>query len=72
MQGADTALWLAISAAARDFPSGSFYQDRVPVEKHLPLAWTRTSETETEQFMAKLKNLAETISGSSTEDSTEN
>ncbi|KAG7272933.1 hypothetical protein CRUP_002513 [Coryphaenoides rupestris] len=45
-QGADTAVWLAVSDAAATMPSGHFYQDRKMVSAHLPLAWTRSSQLE--------------------------
>ena len=56
-QGADTILWLSVSPTVTKFPSGSFFQDRIPVEKHLPLAWTRTTEAEDIQFMKKLSQI---------------
>ncbi|KAL7642665.1 UNVERIFIED_CONTAM: hypothetical protein RMT77_007230 [Armadillidium vulgare] len=56
-QGADTIIWLAISQAALKHSSGLFFQDRVPVATHLPLAWTRTSTTEEQQFMTILDRL---------------
>lgn len=57
-QGADTATWLAISAAALKHPSGLFFEDRRPASTHLPLAWTKTSEEEDSVFMKKLDELA--------------
>ena len=57
-QGADTIVWLAASATARKAPSGGFYQDRTPVSKHLPLAWTKSSEKERKAFIEKLETLA--------------
>jgi dehydrogenase/reductase SDR family protein 12 len=47
-------VWLAISPNVTKFPSGSFFQDRVPVSTHLPLAWTKTAETEDVEFMQRL------------------
>ncbi|KAL3847418.1 hypothetical protein ACJMK2_018329 [Sinanodonta woodiana] len=57
-EGADTIIWLAASAAAYQQPSGLFFQDRVPVPKHLPLAWTKSSQEEEEAFMIKLDEIA--------------
>ncbi|XP_056466705.1 DHRS-12_like_SDR_c-like domain-containing protein [Gadus chalcogrammus] len=57
-QGADTAVWLAVSDAAATMPSGHFYQDRKMVSAHLPLAWTRSSSLEEQKFMSSLEDLA--------------
>ncbi|XP_056600370.1 dehydrogenase/reductase SDR family member 12 isoform X1 [Triplophysa dalaica] len=57
-QGADTAIWLAVSHAATVFPSGLFFQDRNPVSAHLPLAWTHSSQHDVKVFMRRLENLA--------------
>lgn len=53
-EGADTALWLAVSDAALKQPSGEFFQDRQVVPKHLPLAWTRASKEDEDKLMAAL------------------
>lgn len=53
-QGADTALWLAVSPVAGHQASGEFFQDRRVVPKHLPLARTRASSPERDKFMATL------------------
>lgn len=53
-QGADTAVWLAISEAAIKQPSGLFFQDRKAVSTHLPLAWTRSSKEEEKELMNQL------------------
>ena len=58
-QGADTILWLCISQEAVKIPSGSFFQDREPVSKHLPLAWTKSPSADEEALMTKLQELAE-------------
>ncbi|XP_067014232.2 dehydrogenase/reductase SDR family member 12 isoform X2 [Anabrus simplex] len=58
-QGADTAVWLAISSAAVEHPSGLFFQDRIPVPTHLPLAWTKASKEEEQKFIARLEELRE-------------
>ena len=57
-EGADTALWLAISRAATRRPNGEFFQDRKPVPVHLPLAWTKTSAQEEESFIKALEELS--------------
>ncbi|KAJ3590548.1 hypothetical protein NHX12_008498 [Muraenolepis orangiensis] len=59
-QGADTSVWLAVSEAAATMPSGHFYQDRKMVSAHLPLAWTRSSPLEEQEFMSSLEDLAKT------------
>jgi dehydrogenase/reductase SDR family protein 12 len=58
-QGADTVVWLCVSKEAIKIPSGSFFQDREAVSKHLPLAWTKSSTGDEDTLMAKLKELAE-------------
>ncbi|ELT98831.1 hypothetical protein CAPTEDRAFT_161927 [Capitella teleta] len=58
-QGADTIVWLCISEAALQRASGLFFQDRQPVNTHLPLAWTRSSASEEESFMQELNSLTE-------------
>lgn len=55
-QGADTAVWLAISDAALKQPSGLFFQDRQPVATHLPLAWTHSTKEEDLLLMSQLDN----------------
>jgi len=49
-QGADTLVWLAVTGNAKAKESGSFYQDRVSVAKHLPLACSH-SKAEEEAFL---------------------
>lgn len=53
-QGADTILWLAITAnpEAGIKNSGQFFQDRKAVAKHLPLAWSQ-SKPEDDAFLMK-------------------
>jgi dehydrogenase/reductase SDR family protein 12 len=58
-QGADTVVWLCISKEAIKTTSGSFFQDRQAVSKHLPLAWTKSSAGDEETLMTKLRELAE-------------
>ena len=62
-QGADTIVWLAVSPAALQFESGQFWQDRVPVSAHLPLAWTRAGQAERDRLMASLEEFKEKFSG---------
>ncbi|KAF7709781.1 dehydrogenase/reductase SDR family member 12 [Silurus meridionalis] len=56
-QGADTVVWLALADAAVKHPSGLFFQDRTPVATHLPLAFTRSSSSEENEFMNMLERL---------------
>ncbi|XP_061073414.1 DHRS-12_like_SDR_c-like domain-containing protein [Conger conger] len=60
-QGADTAVWLALSPAARATPSGRFYQDRRMVSAHLPLAWTHSPGEREQKFMVLLEEMAQTF-----------
>merc|ERR1719481_327314 len=56
-QGADTIVWLAISNDAKAIDpnkSGEFYQDRVCVSKHLPLAWSHSSEADEKKLIRQL------------------
>ncbi|XP_071085229.1 dehydrogenase/reductase SDR family member 12-like [Haliotis cracherodii] len=53
-EGADTLIWLALAPAAIKQTSGEFFQDRVIVAKHLPLAWTKSTSQEEEELMTKL------------------
>ena len=62
-QGADTLVWLCASKTARTEASGGFYLDRSTVSKHLPLAWTKSSLKEEEDFMKKLENMATSFRG---------
>ena len=58
-QGADTIVWLAITnndEALKPEKSGDFFQDRVSVAKHLPLAWSRSSDAEENRLMSQLEN----------------
>ncbi|KAK0149038.1 Dehydrogenase/reductase SDR family member 12 [Merluccius polli] len=59
VQGADTVVWLALSRAAPATPSGSFFQDRKPVQTHLPMAWTHSSTKDVQKFMGQLETLAQ-------------
>lgn len=56
--GADTVVWLAVSAAARKQPSGLFFQDRKAVATHLPLASSRSTPQEEEKLMTALEEFA--------------
>ena len=62
-QGADTVVWLAVSPAALQFESGQFWQDRVAVSAHLPLAWTRAGQGERDRLVASLEEFKEKFSG---------
>lgn len=56
--GADTTVWLAVSAAAAKQPSGLFFQDRKAVATHLPLASTKSTPQEKERLPTVLDELA--------------
>uniref|UniRef100_A0A3Q3XC62 Uncharacterized protein n=1 Tax=Mola mola TaxID=94237 RepID=A0A3Q3XC62_MOLML len=56
--GADTVVWLAVSAAAVKQPSGLFFQDRKAVATPLPLAFSRTSPQEEEKLPSVLEEFA--------------
>ena len=56
-QGADTIIWLSIADMSKEF-SGAFYQDRKPVATHLPLAWSKASDTDKSELMNDLEKLA--------------
>ncbi|XP_072253862.1 dehydrogenase/reductase SDR family member 12 [Leuresthes tenuis] len=56
--GADTIVWLAVSAAASKQPSGLFFQDRKAVATHLPLARSRATPQEEEKLLAALDEIA--------------
>lgn len=45
-QGADCITWLVACDDDVIGPSGGFYQDRESVAKHLPLAWSKESQTD--------------------------
>ncbi|KAK7938471.1 hypothetical protein WMY93_001797 [Mugilogobius chulae] len=57
--GADTVVWLAVSAAASKQPSGLFFQDRTAVATHLPLAASRSTPQDEEKLMNILEELAQ-------------
>eukprot|EP00047_Mylnosiga_fluctuans_P020529 m.93300 g.93300 ORF g.93300 m.93300 type:complete len:70 (-) comp8536_c0_seq3:215-424(-) len=57
-QGADTALWLAVCRAIAPADNGAFFQDRVPVNKHLLLAGTSRPESDQQSLMSQLSELA--------------
>merc|ERR1712150_184223 len=61
-QGADTIVWLAIATkdeAIDPKRSGDFFQDRVSVSKHLPLAWSHSSKEDESKLMSQLENFHE-------------
>ncbi|XP_031557527.1 dehydrogenase/reductase SDR family member 12-like [Actinia tenebrosa] len=57
-QGADTIIWLCITPNVSQHPNGSFFQDRNPVPKHLPLAWTKSSLEEENELMLALDEMS--------------
>lgn len=57
--GADTVVWLAVSAAAPKQKSGLFFQDRTAVSTHLPLAASRSSPQDEEKLVNVLEELAQ-------------
>lgn len=56
-QGADTLVWMCCYNNLENIPNGSFFQDRAPVAKHLPLAWTHNSLDDEANLMKKLDEL---------------
>ncbi|CAF1347306.1 unnamed protein product [Adineta steineri] len=57
-QGADTLVWLCcLKDVANRYINGEFFQDRTVVSKHLPLAWTKSSNEEDERFMNNLDEI---------------
>nr|XP_053634813.1 dehydrogenase/reductase SDR family member 12-like isoform X1 [Cherax quadricarinatus] len=62
-EGADTAVWLAVSPAAVQHPAGLFFQDRNPAPTHLPLASTKVTTKEKEEFMTALEELSKKFAG---------
>nr|XP_054509555.1 dehydrogenase/reductase SDR family member 12 isoform X3 [Agelaius phoeniceus] len=64
-QGADTVLWLAVSAEATKLPSGLFFQDRQPVPTHLPLAYTHSPPEDEEKLMEVLEEFSQKFKSAS-------
>jgi len=61
-QGADTIVWLAVSNSFNALDptmSGGFFQDRVSVPKHLPLAWSYSSQSDENSLMRQLEEFLE-------------
>ncbi|CAF0727729.1 unnamed protein product [Rotaria sp. Silwood1] len=59
-QGADTLIWLCCQKdIAKKCKNGDFFQDRIAVSKHLPLAWTKSTVEEDERFMRNLDRVYE-------------
>ena len=56
-QGADTIVWLAVADISKQ-TSGSFYQDRKAVVTHLPLAWSKASDSDKDKLMSELEEMA--------------
>lgn len=61
-EGADTMVWMCCYPDLEKFEGGAFFQDRVPVSKHLPLAWTTSDLKDETAFMAKLDALYDRFS----------
>ncbi|KAM6985277.1 dehydrogenase/reductase SDR family member 12 [Aplochiton taeniatus] len=59
--GADTVVWLAVSAAASKQPSGLFFQDRKAVATHLPLASSKSTPADEEKLQSTLDQLAQKL-----------
>ena len=55
-QGADTLHWLCVTRRLREFPSGSFFQDRQVVSEHLS-AGTQCTGEEEELLMQQLEEI---------------
>ncbi len=63
-QGADTIVWAVVCEKARkEFPNGSFFEDRNAASEHLPLAGTRSSEKARNLFIQNLNALIKTFKG---------
>lgn len=62
-QGAETVLWLAVSAEAKQqHPQGGlFFLDRQPRDKHLPLAHTHYQTADVDKLVAKLHEVTDKI-----------
>lgn len=60
-QGADTAVWLAVSKSVPAQDNGGFFQDRKAVGKHLWLVRTDRPMADQERFMTELDKLAKSI-----------
>jgi len=60
-EGADTVVWLAVSQAAGQAESGLFWQDRRTVPKHLPLAWTKSTNEDEKVLMDALEEFVREI-----------
>ena len=55
-QGADTAHWLAVTPRIREYPTGSFFQDRVVVSEHISPG-THSTEAEEHRLMEQLEEI---------------
>ena len=56
-QGADTIVWLAVADMSKE-TSGLFHQDRKAVATHLPLAWSKASDSDKNKLMSELEEMA--------------
>jgi dehydrogenase/reductase SDR family protein 12 len=61
-QGADTLVWMCCYKDIEKYENGSFFQDREPASKHLPLAWSQNTREEEELLMKKLDELYDRFS----------
>ena len=55
-------MWLAVSTnpeATDPTKSGDFFQDRVSVAKHLPLAWSRSNDADEKSLINQLEKFHE-------------
>lgn len=57
-QGCDTIVWLAVSKASTNLPSGLFFQDREAVSTHLPLAWSQSATADEKVLMESLAEMS--------------
>lgn len=61
-EGADTIVWLSISeellSKHPNESNGSFWFDRAPARKHLPLAFTQPSDADIESMIKQLDEIA--------------
>jgi dehydrogenase/reductase SDR family protein 12 len=56
-QGADTIVWLCLVTRSHPIPTGLFFQDRVAVSEHLPLARSHSTDAEENTLMMRLEEL---------------
>jgi dehydrogenase/reductase SDR family protein 12 len=61
-QGADCLVWMCCYPELEKLENGAFFQDRVPVAKHLPLAWTHYKQADEDLLIKKLDELYDRFS----------